>query len=152
MIAYTAYNRDFGAAADNEPVPLSKTEVETLINATPVPSSSNNKANSGHTEWTDGRVHQTGFTTTLTPNTAVLTGATWPDNDKGFVDYTNCRENKSCGGTETTFAAITSRSFHPGMVNVVMMDGSSRTISDSIELKVWRAMGTRNASDIVPEF
>ena len=29
------------------------------------------KANSGHTEWVDGRAHQTGFTTTFTPNTVV---------------------------------------------------------------------------------
>src|SRR5690606_16631676 len=29
------------------------------------------KAESGHTEWVDGRTHQTGFTTTFTPNTVV---------------------------------------------------------------------------------
>ena len=29
------------------------------------------KSDSGHTEWVDGRVHQTGFTTVFTPNTSV---------------------------------------------------------------------------------
>ena len=146
--AYTAYNRDDGPADESTPIPSESDDVTALID----PNSSNNKANSGHTEWTDGRVHQTGFTTALAPNTAVAEDHTWPENLEGVVDFTNCRENKSCGGTEPTFAAITARSYHPQMVNVVMMDGSSRTISDTVDLDAWRAMSTRNASDIVPEF
>jgi len=42
-----------------------------------------------------------------------------------------------------TFAAVTSRSYHPGAVNVAMMDGSVRLVSDDIALSVWRSASTR---------
>jgi prepilin-type processing-associated H-X9-DG protein len=45
--------------------------------------------------------------------------------------------------------AITATSYHPGTVNVVMCDGSGRRVSDSIDLGVWRAIGTRNGSEVV---
>lgn len=35
------------------------------------------------------------------------------------------------------------RSLHTGGVNVVMADGSGHFMSDAVDLKVWRAMGTR---------
>ena len=47
-----------------------------------------------------------------------------------------------------TYAAITSRSYHSGGVNVMFMDGSTRFISNSIELATWRAMGTRAGGEI----
>ena len=89
----------------------------------------------GHTEWVDGRVHQTGFTAAFTPNTDV----TCSDQD---VDWTNSREGRS--DTIPTYAAVTSRSYHSGdVVNVAMMDGSVQTASSNIDLSVWRAMATR---------
>jgi hypothetical protein len=48
-----------------------------------------------------------------------------------------------------TFAAITSRSHHNGLVGVAMMDGSVSTIDDSIALNVWRAMSTRAGGETV---
>jgi prepilin-type N-terminal cleavage/methylation domain-containing protein/prepilin-type processing-associated H-X9-DG protein len=44
-------------------------------------------------------------------------------------------------------AVVTARSKHPGGVNVCMMDGSGHFISTSIDLGVWRALGTANAGD-----
>jgi prepilin-type N-terminal cleavage/methylation domain-containing protein len=91
----------------------------------------------GHTEWPDGRVHHTGFTTTFTPNTKV------PYPSGGAVydfDYNSRQEGNTAA---PTYAAITSRSSHPGIVVTAMMDGSVSTIADSIDLAVWRALGTR---------
>jgi hypothetical protein len=96
------------------------------------------KKDSGHTEWADGRTHQTGFTTVFVPNAAVnctVSGTTYD------VDWTNQQEGKSL--TVKTFAAVTSRSYHPGVVCAALMDGSVRTISESISLPVWRALSTR---------
>jgi prepilin-type N-terminal cleavage/methylation domain-containing protein/prepilin-type processing-associated H-X9-DG protein len=92
----------------------------------------------GHTEWVEGDVHETGFTTTFTPNTEVVytdAGSTYS------VDMTSIRDGEST--TLPTYAAVTARSYHPGHVNVAMLDGSVRTVTDDVDLVVWRAAGTR---------
>ena len=88
----------------------------------------------GHTEWSDGNCHATGFSTAWTPN-AVTLGTPSRNED---VDVQSANEEQ--GGA--TFGAFTSRSFHPGGVNVLMADGSGRFLGDSIEGYVWRALGT----------
>jgi len=100
--------------------------------------------NTGHTEWCDGRVHHSGITTVFRPNT--LVPYTHTDGRTYDIDYNSRQEGQSA--TQPTYAAVTSRSWHGDMVNVVMMDGSVHSISDNIQLDVWRAMGTRaNAPD-----
>jgi hypothetical protein len=98
------------------------------------------KANSGHTEWVDGRAHQTGFTTTFTPNTKVLCNGGYD------VDFNNWQEGKD-PNTATTYAAVTARSHHPGIVHAVLLDSSVHPIRDEIDLAVWQALSTRNAGD-----
>ena len=92
----------------------------------------------GHTEWPDGRVHHAGFTTVFPPNTRVLhvVGAVTHDFDL------NTRQEGS-HATQKTYAAITSRSHHNGLVTVSMLDASTRTIGNEIDIAVWRALGTR---------
>ena len=107
-------------------------------------------ANTGHTEWADGRVHHCGFTTTLGPNALV------PITDAGTgavldVNYNSWQEGKS-GATTATYAAITSRSYHPGVVNVALADGSVRTVGDSVALPIWRGLGTRSGGEVAGEF
>ncbi len=100
------------------------------------------KEDSGHTEWVDGRVHQIGFTTAFTPNSAVLCTV---GNKNYDVDWTNMQEGKS--GTIGTYAAVTSRSYHPQGVQTLFMDGSVHCITDGIELKTWRVLSTRNKQE-----
>jgi len=103
---------------------------------------------SGHTEWVDGRIHQTGFTTTFGPNTTVpITDGT---DSAANGDFTNCREATSC--TEPTYAAVTSRSYHQGTVNSVLMDGSVRGISENIYLTTWRNLSRRADGEVIGEF
>ena len=98
-----------------------------------------------HTEWVEGRVHQTGFTTTLTPNMRVpfVTGT-----DTFDIDYTSAEEDFGA----TTYGAVTSRSYHAGIVHVLLMDGSVRSASNNIDLTVWRGLGTRAGREIVGDF
>jgi prepilin-type N-terminal cleavage/methylation domain-containing protein len=96
------------------------------------------KENSGHTEWVDGRVHQTGFTTTFTPNTDV-------DCSGLDVDFNTQREGKS--DTAITYAAVTARSHHPGLVNVATASGSVFTIDDDIDRLIWQALSTRQGRE-----
>lgn len=96
----------------------------------------------GHTDWTIGRVHQTGFTTAYPPNGA--TGSPSAVND----DWTSQFEGTS--NTIATYAAVTSRSDHPGIVNAVLMDGSARAFSGSIRPSIWRAMSTIDGHEQAP--
>jgi hypothetical protein len=100
--------------------------------------------NTGHTVWPDGRVHHTGFTATLTPNTFVpySHGGTTVD-----ADYNSWQEGRDGAAGSPSYAIVTSRSFHPGLVNTVAVDGSVRSIDNSVELDVWRAMATRASGD-----
>jgi prepilin-type processing-associated H-X9-DG protein len=45
--------------------------------------------------------------------------------------------------------ALTARRAHPGGVNALMMDGSVRSIKSSIQLTVWRSLGTRSGGEVL---
>jgi len=99
----------------------------------------------GHTEWPDGRVHHNGFTTVFRPNTRVPHAVGGVEYD---IDYSSRQEGNSA--TVRTFAAITSRSHHRGVVTIAMLDGSTRALEDAVDLRVWRALGTRAGDEAVP--
>ena len=103
------------------------------------------KVDSGHTEWIDGRAHQTGFTTTFTPNSKVLCAV---DSKIYDADWTNQQEGKST--SLATFAAVTARSHHGRGVHAARMDGSVHWVSDSIAANVWQALSTRAGREVVP--
>jgi len=105
----------------------------------------------GHSEWIDGRAHQTGFTATFTPNQQVYC--------EGMdIDWTNHRvtgwnpaaPDDPLPTEGETYVAVTSRSYHTGnLVNVAKMDGSVQSVNGDIDLLVWRAMATRNGEETI---
>ena len=95
-----------------------------------------------HTEWSDGHVHSAGFTTAWSPNKAIIGKVTYPGLD---LDLNGINEEN--GGP--TFAAITSRSYHPGGVNILSGDGSVRFVKDTINGLVWRALGTVSGGEVI---
>jgi prepilin-type N-terminal cleavage/methylation domain-containing protein/prepilin-type processing-associated H-X9-DG protein len=101
--------------------------------------------NTGHTEWGDGRVHHSGITTVFTPNTHVA--YLHSDGRTYDVDYNSQQEGRSA--TQPTYAAVTARSYHPGTVNTLLLDGSVRSISETIERAAWRALGSRDGGETV---
>lgn len=108
------------------------------------------KADTGHTEWVDGRVHQTGFTTVFPPN--AITPITDGTDSAEDGDFTSCREAKTpCVGQEVR-AAVTSRSWHTGVVFSLLMDGSVRSVSENISLITWRELSTRSGGEVIGEF
>lgn len=111
-----------------------------------IPQSSTDHKNTGHTEWPDGRVHHEGFTTTLSPNSDIP----WPSGGTPIypdIDYNSRQEATSTAAP--TYAVIVSRSYHVGIVNSLLADGSVKSFGDSIDLTVWRALGTRRGGEVV---
>ena len=98
----------------------------------------------GHTEWVCGRTIHAGFTTTFPPNTAVVEQR---DGQTYDIDVTTVRENAT--DTTPTYAVVTSRSYHVGMVNAAMMDGTVRPFSSDTDAGVWAALGSRAGGEAV---
>ena len=100
--------------------------------------------NSGHTEWCDCPVHESGFTSAFAPNQ--LVAYQHSDGHTCDIDFNSRYEGTSW--TEPTCAAITARSYHHGLVHALWMDGSLHAISSSIDLETWRAMSTRGGREV----
>jgi prepilin-type N-terminal cleavage/methylation domain-containing protein len=123
---------------DNAPIPATPAEVAAL--------GGEFKADSGHTEWTDARAHQVGITAVFTPNTVVEYAGAGGTYD---IDFTTAREGQSAS---RTYAAVTARSHHSGIVNASLLDGSVRPITDQVDKAVWRALATRAGDETIGEF
>ena len=143
---WTPYFRD---GKGNPPIENDPNNISTL--------GGNFRSGTGHTEWMDGRTHQSGFTATFPPNTKV---PYVKDGETYDVDWNSYRvrgwdpEDPTAYENETdvTYAAVTSRSYHSGdVVNVAKMDGSVTTITSNIDLFVWRSMATRDGQEVVSE-
>jgi prepilin-type N-terminal cleavage/methylation domain-containing protein len=132
--AYTPYVRESGSKTLTDPAPTDPSEIAGF---------GGTLKTSGHTEWSDGRTHQSGFTAVFTPNKQVPLTADGTENG----DWTNYREGKST--TAPTLAAVTSRSYHPGAVNAACMDGSVRTIKDTIDPRAWKSLSTRSGGEFI---
>jgi len=140
--AWQPYRRNAG--------PPSTAVPDTLAEAEAAIASGVQFKNTGHTEWPDGRVHHHGFTTTMVPNTVVNC-----DDGSGNTfdcDYNSWQEGKNGVAGSPSYAIITSRSHHDGLVQTGLVDGSVRTVSQSIDTSIWRALGTRNSGEIISEF
>jgi prepilin-type N-terminal cleavage/methylation domain-containing protein len=87
--------------------------------------------------------HHNGFTTAWPPNKVTPGG---PGLSQPDVDVLSQRERR--GGP--TFAAITSRSYHPGGVQSLLGDGSVRFVSETIDGFVWRGLGTVGGREVIP--
>jgi hypothetical protein len=104
-------------------------------------------ANTGHTEWVCGRAIHNGFTTVFGPNTVV------PYTNGGVnYDIDVCSSREGASASLITYGVITSRSYHTGIVNTLLMDGSCRSISNNIDLNTWRNLGARSDGAVVGEF
>lgn len=138
--AWTHYTRNGG--------PASTTIPDSVDAAAAIVVSGGEYKNTGHTEWPDGRVHHTGFTAAMTPNSPVPYVRNGETLD---ADYNSWQEGRGGMSGKPTYAIVTARSYHAGLVQAAMVDGSVQTIADEITLPVWRAAATRAGGDAAME-
>ena len=113
---------------------------------------------SGHKEWGDARAIQTGVTTAFPPNTVVpvagggsyggTSGVTY---DVDFNSFTEGNGTTYIGTPNVSYAAVTSRSYHTGGVNVLFMDGSVRFVHNGVDAATWQGLGTRAGGEVLGE-
>jgi prepilin-type processing-associated H-X9-DG protein len=97
-----------------------------------------------HTAWIYGITPYTSISTVFTPNTFV---ASQQGSQQVDISFTSSALGSSL--VAMTYAAVTSRSYHPGGVNVLLMDGSARFVKSSINPVTWRALGTRATGEAI---
>ncbi|MFV0446627.1 MAG: DUF1559 domain-containing protein [Planctomycetaceae bacterium] len=57
-----------------------------------------------------------------------------------------------CTNTYYSEARMASRSMHPGGVNLGLMDGKIRFVSENVDLGLWRALSTRDKGEVVGRY
>lgn len=124
--------------------PSTTTIPNTPAEAATIASSGAEFKDTGHTEWPDGRVHHTGFTATMPPNTIISVDRSGVTYD---VDFNSWQEGKDGGSGRPSYAIVTSRSYHSGGVQVAMLDGSVQTVQNDIDMSLWRAAATRSGHE-----
>ena len=107
------------------------------------------RVESAHTGWTEGQTFHNGVTFVISPNMNVpyLNPADMMFYD---VDYVSSRDGSSA--TAKSYASMGSRSYHSGGVNILLMDGSVRFVTNGIDLVTWRALGTRAGGEVVASY
>ena len=95
----------------------------------------------GHTKWVHGDTFNDAFTTALPPNMISGDGLN-PPVDSDFVSI-----DEDDGGP--TYSLVTARSHHPGGVQALMADGGVHFFKSSIQVNIWRALGTVNGGEVV---
>jgi prepilin-type N-terminal cleavage/methylation domain-containing protein len=83
-----------------------------------------------------------------------LVGKIWALPGISFTHYThdlvpNAAIPDCATGPNEIWGAIAARSYHSALVNVVFGDGSARSVDQSIDLAVWRGLGTRDGGETV---
>lgn len=137
-------------------IPTSAPTVAALVSSLPGGADSTWSALNGHTEWVSGNTIHSGFTTTFTPNTNVTHVVDGVAYDISVCSRREASGAGTCSGMGgaigATYAAVTSRSHHVGVVNSLLMDGSTRSISNNIDLQTWRNLGQRSDGNVLGEF
>jgi prepilin-type N-terminal cleavage/methylation domain-containing protein/prepilin-type processing-associated H-X9-DG protein len=97
-----------------------------------------------HTEWVSGHILHSGMSSGFPPNTVIPYADSCQQYDIGS---TSSRLGTS--DTRQTYLVVTSRSYHPGGVNTLMLDGSVRFSKSTISQATWRALGTRAGNEAI---
>jgi prepilin-type N-terminal cleavage/methylation domain-containing protein len=113
---------------------LSSSNIWDCVNGVDAPVTSSNAARRGGCWFFCMQNQLWSFSTLITPNDKLTS-------------------NHECEGW-SNYGAFAARSFHPGGVNSSLCDGSTRFISETIDQRVWSALGTisygKSGNEVIP--
>lgn len=89
--------------------------------------------------------------TNLANQFPLFMGAPWMNGQHTYL-HTNVPNSRSCGFFLINRATMPPSSRHIGGVQLLLCDGSVRFISENVDLRAWRAVGTRDGGEIPREF
>jgi prepilin-type processing-associated H-X9-DG protein len=89
--------------------------------------------------------------TNLANQFPLFMGAPWIHGQHTY-QHISPPNDRSCGFFLVLRATMPPSSRHPSGVNVLMGDGAMRYVTNSIDLNIWRALGTRNGNEVVTDF
>jgi prepilin-type processing-associated H-X9-DG protein len=75
----------------------------------------------------------------------------WTTGGAGSTQYNHTLppNRPSCTGPMSMFMAYTAASFHGGGANALMLDGGVRFVKESVDPRVWSAVGSRSGGEVV---
>ena len=97
----------------------------------------------GHTEWVEGKIQQTDFTSVFTPNFQVSFSNA---NEVHDINFVSKLENLTAA--VPTYAAVIARSYHVGCVRAALMDGAVQSITNSIDGNVCRGLTAKSGGEL----
>jgi prepilin-type N-terminal cleavage/methylation domain-containing protein/prepilin-type processing-associated H-X9-DG protein len=89
--------------------------------------------------------------TNLANQFPLFMGAPWLDGQHTYLHVTG-PNSRSCGFFTVLRAAMPPSSRHPGGVNLLLCDGSTRFVGSTVDLATWRALGTRAGGEATSDY
>jgi len=89
--------------------------------------------------------------TNLANQFPLFMGAPWMHGQHTYL-HVSSPNTRSCGFFISLRACMPPSSRHPGGVHSLLADGSARFISQSVDLRTWRGLGSRNGKEVLGEF
>ncbi len=89
--------------------------------------------------------------TNLANQFPLFMGAPWIDGQHTYLHVTG-PNTRSCGFFTVLRAVMPASSRHPGGVNLLLCDGSTRFVANSVELETWRGLGSRADGEVLGDY
>ena len=81
----------------------------------------------------------------------IFMGAPWGHGQHCY-QHISPPNGRSCGWLPSLRASMAASSRHPGGVNVAFCDGGVRFINETIDINLWRTLGSRDGGEVTPGY
>lgn len=86
----------------------------------------------------------------LANQSPLFMGAPWIDGQHAYL-HASPPNSRSCGFFSVSRAVMPPSSRHPGGVQMILCDGATRFVSNTVDLPTWRGLGSRAGQEVLAE-